>query len=531
MNKIYSLLIAFAAVAITFTSCKDEEPFATASEDDFPQILLPWFGEWEDGVPGEYKNISRDIEYVDSVTVTPARYTTVEWFIDGEKVNEGTRYNRYFKAGNYTLKIVATTTKGLSTSRTGRIIVRPLLSDPIFDDVAEERLVAPGITATLTGMDLGDVKKLIIGGKEATIVSVSRNQIVYIVPSLEDGNYAVEVVDDNMTYGGVYTTGENTYENMNILVTKAPYVSKNELNSKAGRDVTLTGLNLHNIKSITIGGIQATIKSQSSTELTFTCPKELENGDYELVVATTDGSEVNFNGSNTCTISVASAIVLWEGNLAIDWVDPEIGDVHAKLKELAQVGSTLRLYVTETEATYHMACAVVDWCGILTGKGDPDRGDSSVSGTQVIEYVLNSTSINMIKNGGKFSVVGFGCKLTKITIEDPDEITIYEGPSEKTAWSGVMFGADQIPSLGIKIGSTITAYLTADEGAIGAIATTWWNKINSGDKWEAEGEVIKTELPAGKCTLQYNVATMNYLNEQGLGIIGNGFVVDRITVK
>lgn len=529
MKKIYSLILT-SLLALLVTGCKEEEPFATASEDDFPQILLPWFGEWENGEPGEYKNLPRDLEYADSVTVTPALYTTVEWFIDGVKVNEGIKYNSYLQAGNYILKIVATTTKGLSTSRTGKLVVRPAEGDPVFDDVSEERLIAPGTKSTLTGYNLGNVKKLIIGGTEAQITKVSDNQIEYVVPELTDGNYRVEIADDTMTYGGVYSLGEG-YGNMDIFITKAPYIYQTELNSKAGRDVEITGLNLQNIQSITIGGKQATIKSKNSNSLVFTCPSDLENGEYDVEAASVDGSTVTFAGGTTCKIIVASAIVLWEGELAIDWVDPAIGDVHAKLKELAQSGSILRLYVQETAADYHMACAVVDWCGILTGQGDPNRGDTSVSGTQVIEYVLNPTSINMIKNGGKFSVVGFGCKLTKITLEDPDEIAIYEGPSDKTAWTGVMIGADQIPSTGIKEGTTITAYLTADEGAIGAIATTWWNKINSGTQWETEGEVIKTNLPAGECTLQYTVETMKYLNEQGLGIIGNGFIVNKITIK
>ena len=64
----------------TISSCsEDNEEFITATEDDFPQILLPWFSEWENGEPVEYKNLSRDVEFVDSATVTPALYTTVQW--------------------------------------------------------------------------------------------------------------------------------------------------------------------------------------------------------------------------------------------------------------------------------------------------------------------------------------------------------------------------------------------------------------------------------------------------------------------
>lgn len=97
----------------TFSSCsEDNEEFITATEDDFPQILLPWFSEWENGEPVEYKNLSRDVEFVDSATVTPALYTTVQWLIDDEVIHEGLKIQHTFLAGEYVLKIVATTTKG-----------------------------------------------------------------------------------------------------------------------------------------------------------------------------------------------------------------------------------------------------------------------------------------------------------------------------------------------------------------------------------------------------------------------------------
>ena len=97
----------------TFSSCsEDNEEFITATEDDFPQILLPWFSEWENGEPVEYKNLSRDVEFVDSATVTPALYSTVQWLIDDEVIHEGLKIQHTFLAGEYVLKIVATTTKG-----------------------------------------------------------------------------------------------------------------------------------------------------------------------------------------------------------------------------------------------------------------------------------------------------------------------------------------------------------------------------------------------------------------------------------
>lgn len=532
--------MALAATALTFTSCSsDDDPFATASENDFPQILLPWFGDWENGEPSEYKNITREIEYVDSVTVTPARYTTVDWYIDGKKVNTGLKYSTYFEAGNYILKIVATTTKGLSTSRTGKIIVRPVDGDPVFADVAEERLVAPGAVCTLTGSNLKNIKKLLIGGKEAEIKSVSDDIIEYIAPATE-GASRVEVADDKMTYGGIFSKDNRTYNNLDITITSAPYIKASELNAKPKREVEITGINLDKISSISISGQKVEIKSQSATLLTFVCP-ELENDTYDFEVATSNGTTALFNGNESCKINVASAIVLWTGSQDImDWPLMPFDGVGDKLKELAKAGSTLRLTVSPIAADYHQGNAVIDWAGIVTGGYEDARNDFQItSENQVVELVLTAKSIEMIQaNSDKFGMVGHGYKVTKISIEEPDEIEIYTGPSERVNWDesqGPKFslGLDWnwCQSKGIEPGVTIKAYVTAEEGAIGAIATSWWNKINDGSNWESDSDIeIKTNLNKGENVLEYTVNTTSFMTQQGLGIIGHGFVVNKITI-
>lgn len=532
--------MAFAATALSFTSCSsDDEPFATASEDDFPQILLPWFGDWENGEPSEYKNITREIEYVDSVTVTPARYTTVDWYIDGKKVNTGLRYNTYFEAGNHILKIVATTTKGLSTSRTGKIIVRPVEGDPVFDDVAEERLVSPGIVSTLTGSNLKNIKKLLVGGKEAEIKSVSDNLIEYVTPATE-GVQRIQVVDDKMTYGGVFTKDNRTYNNLDISITSAPYIKASELNAKPKREVELAGINLDKISSISINGQNVAIKSQSAKQLTFVCP-ELENDTYDFNVTTSNGTVALFNGNESCKINVASAIVLWTGSQDImDWPLMQFDGVGAKLKELAKVGSILRLTVSPIAADYHQGNAVIDWAGIVTGGYEDARNDFQITGeNQVVELVLSAKSIEMIQEKpNMFGLVGHGYKVTKISIEEPDETEIYVGPSDRINWDegqgpkfALTFDWAWCQSKGIEPGMTIKAYVTAEEGAIGAIATSWWNKINDGSGWESDSDIkIKTDLSAGENVLEYTVNTTSFMTQQGLGIIGHGFVVNKITL-
>ena len=118
----------------------------------------------------------------------------------------------------------------------------------------------------------------------------------------------------------------------------------------------------------------------------------------------------------------------------------------------------------------------------------------------------------------------------KITIEEPAETVIYEGPSEKLAWNAITWEKEDIPSLGIKVGTVITVYYVADAGAAGAIATSWWNDINSGVKWDAEGG-CRQDLPEGEGKMEYEVTNLDYLNEQGLGVVGNAYVIEKVTIK
>ena len=209
-KTLYNLITAIVVLSMgMLCSCsEDNEGFITATEDDFPQILLPWFGDWENGEPAVYKSISRDAEFVDSAVVTPALYTTVEWFLDDEKVCEGTKIQlSSILAGDYILKIVATTTKGKQTSRTGILEVLPLEGDPTPSDVASDRLVVPGMEAKLHGTNMDKVVKITIGDKEAAATFVSNNgndYIEYTVPSdLALGTYRITLTDsDGNVYGG-----------------------------------------------------------------------------------------------------------------------------------------------------------------------------------------------------------------------------------------------------------------------------------------------------------------------------------------
>lgn len=106
-------------------------PHIHATANDDPRIIDPVFPDRTNGQLATFAELNRDSKLSMTLTVTPADYTTCEWYLDGEKVAEGKTIEKELEAGTYDLKIVATTTAGKSTSREGLVKVKPLDATPL----------------------------------------------------------------------------------------------------------------------------------------------------------------------------------------------------------------------------------------------------------------------------------------------------------------------------------------------------------------------------------------------------------------
>ena len=408
MKSRYFILMALVAAIMAFTSCSSDDPFTTASEDDYPRILNPYFPDWNNGVPGEFKNFTRDINLTEEVIVTPAEHTTVTWYIDDKEVATGNTIDMPLLAGTYVLKVVARTTKGLETSRTGLVIVRPCDGDPVPGDLLFDRLVVPGTEATLHGTNMSKVTKVIINGVAANATYHSDGDYVsYTVPtSLADGTYQLTVADAT---GFIYGGG-------NITVSSAPIINGASFSGKANAEVTIEGQNLDKMASMKIGNEAATIVSKTATSLTFKVPN-LQPGDYEMTATDASGKAVKFiNGSEMvekANFNVTSETVLWEGSWAVTWGTP-FNALQSTMASLVHSGTILRVYVNGNgQGTVTTAW----WNNILTGKGDPERGDIMISGSMVLEYTLTDYSMELMNSQDGCLIVGDGYTITKVTAE------------------------------------------------------------------------------------------------------------------
>lgn len=190
MMMLFAMSFALAGTA-TLSSCSsDDDPFFTVSEDDNPRILNTDLAD---------QKLDRKTKLNLEIKVTPVHYTTVTWLLDGNQIAEGTTIDQTLPLGDHELKIVATTTKNKTTSRTLKVTVIPAADDPALGTNASELWVAPGKTTTIRNCKnlVDHVQKVLIAGKEAAFEVLDEGKALKVTaPSdLANGDYDITLVD------------------------------------------------------------------------------------------------------------------------------------------------------------------------------------------------------------------------------------------------------------------------------------------------------------------------------------------------
>ena len=314
---LFAMSLALAGTA-TLSSCSsDDDPYFTVSEDDDPRILNTDLAD---------SKINRKTNYKLEIKVTPVHYTTVTWLLDGTQIAEGTTIDQPLPLGEHELKIVATTTKGKSTSRTLKVTVIPAADDPALGTNASELWVAPGAETTIHNcQNLGTVTKVMVGGKEV----------------------AFEVLEEGKA-------------------------------------------------------------------LKLTTPTGLENGDYDITLV--DGEGNQFSGGIikvTTEPRPSMENTLWEGEFAVTW-DTPFSELKDTFLSKVKAGTILRVYV---DGNGQGTAATSWWNNILTGEGDPERGDILVDGPATWKFELTDLSIQLLTEQNGLLLVGDGYTVKKVTIE------------------------------------------------------------------------------------------------------------------
>lgn len=417
MKYFYKTIMTLLPVSLMLASCSNDEPFSTAGPDDEPHILAPTFPDRNNGQLPVVANINRDANFAMELTVTPADYVDVAWYIDGEQAATGKAIDMPLLAGTYEMKVVVTTTQGKSTSREGLINVNPLDGDPWSSSVSFERIVAPGQRAVLYGSNLASVKSIVIGNSEQIPVTYSaedgNEMLSYTMPAnAVAGTFRLELIDaEGVNYGADKVT-----------VSASALITSGADRITAGATTTITGINLDKVASITIGDIEISeIIEKTPTSLSFTAPS-LEDGEYTMSGVMTDGNEVQFykNGQveSSASVVISSQQTLWSGHHYVSWDMPDdspnktfnlIGmDVFADIKP----GAVMSIhYSIEPTAEYHQLRTTTVWWNDLPGTGTIEFSTDGVA-----EITLTKEALDMIQEQAGFICVGHGYYVDLVTL-------------------------------------------------------------------------------------------------------------------
>ena len=403
------LAVSFAlAGTSTLSSCSsDDDPFFTVSEDDNPRILNTNLAD---------QKLNRKTKLNLEIKVTPVHYTTVTWLLDGTQIYEGTTIDQTLPLGNHELKIVATTTKGKSTSRTLNVTVTPAADDPALGTNAIELWVAPGAETTIHNCkNLGTVTKVMVGGKEVAFEVLEEGTALKLTApaDLENGDYAITLVDGD----GVEFPGGTIKVTTEPRLRPALGTNAIELWVAPGAETTIHNCkNLGTVTKVMVGGKEVAFEVlEEGTALKLTAPTGLENGDYDITLVDGAGNQFPCGKIKVTTEPRPSMeTTLWEGEFAVTWGTPFEALKETFLSKV-KAGTILRVYV---DGKGQGTATTASWNNILTGKGgDIERGDIMVDGPAKWEFVLTDLSIQLLKEQWGLILVGNGYTVKKVTIE------------------------------------------------------------------------------------------------------------------
>lgn len=276
---LFAMSLALAGTA-TLSSCSsDDDPYFTVSEDDDPRILNT------DLV--DDSKIDRKTNYKLEIKVTPVHYTTVTWLLDGNQIAEGNTIDQALPLGDHELKIVATTTKNKTTSRTLKVTVTPAADDPALGTNASELWVAPGAETTIHNCkNLGTVTKVMVGGQEVAFDVLEEGTALKLTTptGLENGDYDITLVDGegNQFSGGTIKVTTEPRPSMENTLWEGEFPVTWVTPFDALKDTFLSKVKVGTILRVYVDGKGQGTATTASWQNILTGKKDDERGDIPV---------------------------------------------------------------------------------------------------------------------------------------------------------------------------------------------------------------------------------------------------------
>ena len=447
-NILTACLLCFSVAAV-LTSCSDDDPFFSASENDEPRILNTDIPEGKGGKPAVLTSIFRNENFKFSVIVTPVEYTTVKWYVDDVQVAEGLDIDVPLLAGNHTLKIVATTTQGKSVSRTCIVEVKALASDPTLATDAKSRWLTTGSTKTIKCTNATSVTKVFIGTQEATNVSFSNGEVTFDVPAMAEGEYQISIEDaEGNRFGcGVVTVSNDEYVEPGVKETVL-WEGGTEINWGTSNVL----ISPETMASVPVGATISLVyelvdmpENYHAMRITTNKwgdePEDQVVAQFDLKEDTPNPFEFTYTAANKEIVDSREGMLivgygykltkviareqsgpveqsLWEGATEINWGTSNVLISPEDMAAVA-VGAKVRLYyeLVDMPENYHAM-------RITTNKWGDEPEDQVVAQFDLkedtpnpFEFTYTAANKEIVDAREGMLIVGYGYKLTKVTVE------------------------------------------------------------------------------------------------------------------
>jgi len=495
IKNILTTCFVCCGLTTVLTSCSDDDAFFTAGADDAPRILNTDF-------PDGGFSIKRDENLKFDILVTPADYTTIKWLVDDVEVFVGRSIDMPFEAGDYTLKIVATTVPGKETSRTMKLTVSPLDGDPVGGNDIMERYQEPGTLVTLSGSNMSSVKKVRINGCEMDVVNATDNSIQYIIPAdMPEGKYRLSFINsEGMSFGGgiVNVSGQ-------AIVTESFFIS-----AIPGR-LTLLGRKLDCVTEITIDNQACTIVSQQADKMVVELPA-LADGSYTMKATTKNGTNMMFikDGAlvDAAPVMVAQVVINQS-----DFIGMSAGQV---------TFAGLNLNNISAITVNGLACTIVSQSdeSLVVELPELPEGTFEVRAT-----TTSGGTVKFIKDDQLVEVASIKVSLIAEDILWQGNYAIDWG----TIWEDDGTVTTKLKELA-KPRAILRLYVkrTADDYCIGCAAVDWADIVRGG-KDPNRGDV-NINFEDTYVDFVLTKKSMELINSGNLQVVGHGFNITKITI-
>ena len=265
-----------------------------------------------------------------------------------------------------------------------------------------------GRTITLTGTALQNTTAVTFNGVPATsFTNVSSTQITAVAPSGTAGGATIEVT----TWGGSTTSSGFTYVTPPVITSLSPTSAP----TTGGRTIVVTGTDLGNTTSVTVGGVAATgVTNTSGTQISFVTPAGSE-GSQNVVLTTEGGGSFTYPAGITNVVppvvaTVSPALGFDSGGTSVTVTGNNLSNTTSV--SVGGAAATNVTNVSDTQITFTTPSGTIGTRDLVV----TTAGGGPVTSSDAFRYIGQPTITNVSPIGGPTtggtSVVITGANLT-----------------------------------------------------------------------------------------------------------------------